>query len=69
MSNTVTPTRLTRDDVLVDAAWLAQHLHDPNVRVVEIDVSSAAYNAGHIAGAVLVERLRRPQGRQLSDCA
>ncbi len=53
MSNTLTPTRLTRDDVLVDAAWLAQHLHDPNLRVVEIDVSPAAYNAGHIPGAVL----------------
>jgi thiosulfate/3-mercaptopyruvate sulfurtransferase len=49
----VTAERLTRDDVLVDTRWLAQHLCDPNLRVVEIDVSPAAYNAGHIPGAVL----------------
>jgi thiosulfate/3-mercaptopyruvate sulfurtransferase len=49
----VTTERLTRDDVLVDSRWLAQHLGDPNLRVVEIDVSPAAYNAGHIPGAAL----------------
>jgi thiosulfate/3-mercaptopyruvate sulfurtransferase len=48
-----TLTRLTRDDVLVDASWLAQHLDDPGMRIVEIDVSPAAYRAGHIPGAVL----------------
>lgn len=51
--SSLAPTRLTRDDVLVDASWLAQHLHDPGVRIVEIDVSPAAYSAGHIPGAVL----------------
>ena len=51
--SSLAPTRLTRDDVLVDASWLAQHLHDPGVRIVEIDVSPAAYRAGHIPGAVL----------------
>jgi thiosulfate/3-mercaptopyruvate sulfurtransferase len=53
MSTTLTASRLTRDDVLVDASWLAQHLRDPGVRIVEIDVSPAAYRAGHIPGAVL----------------
>jgi thiosulfate/3-mercaptopyruvate sulfurtransferase len=43
----------TRDGVLVDPAWLERHLHDPAVRVVEVDVSPAAYNDGHIEGAVL----------------
>src|ERR1700688_3143855 len=43
----------TASDALVDAAWIASHLRDPCVRVVEIDVSAAAYNAGHIPGAVL----------------
>jgi len=38
---------------LVDPAWLADHLDDPNVRVVEVDVSAAAYNEWHIDGAVL----------------
>ena len=33
--------------------WLAEHLHDPDLRVVEVDVSSAAYDDWHIDGAVL----------------
>jgi thiosulfate/3-mercaptopyruvate sulfurtransferase len=38
---------------LAEPSWLAQHLCDPNLRVVEIDVSRAAYDNGHIEGAVL----------------
>jgi thiosulfate/3-mercaptopyruvate sulfurtransferase len=41
------------DGVLVGAEWLAAHLADPAVRVVEIDVSPAAYDDWHIDGAVL----------------
>lgn len=40
-------------EVLVTPEWLDQHLGDPAVRVVEVDVSRAAYDAGHIEGAVL----------------
>ena len=40
-------------DVLVDAGWLAAHLSDPSVRVVEVDVSPARYNEWHIDGALL----------------
>jgi thiosulfate/3-mercaptopyruvate sulfurtransferase len=40
-------------DVLVDAGWLASHLDDPAVQVVEVDVSSAAYDQWHIDDAVL----------------
>jgi thiosulfate/3-mercaptopyruvate sulfurtransferase len=40
-------------EVLVDAQWLSAHLHDPRVRVVEVDVSRAAYDDWHIDGAVL----------------
>lgn len=43
----------TDADVLVDAEWLVAHLSDPDVRVVEVDVSPAAYDDGHIDGAVL----------------
>jgi len=39
-------------DVLVDTAWVAQHLEDPNVRLVEVDVDTTAYDSGHIPGAV-----------------
>ena len=43
----------TSDGVLVDPHWLEARLHDPAVRVVEVDVSRAAYDEWHIDGAVL----------------
>ena len=49
-----TESRTTHlDQLLVSADWLARRLDDPMLRVVEVDVSTAAYDAGHIAGAVL----------------
>jgi thiosulfate/3-mercaptopyruvate sulfurtransferase len=41
------------NDVFVDPDWIAAQLGDQAVRVVELDVSRAAYDAGHIPGAVL----------------
>lgn len=40
-------------DTLVDADYVAARLDRPDLRVVEIDVSPAAYVEGHIPGAVL----------------
>jgi thiosulfate/3-mercaptopyruvate sulfurtransferase len=37
----------------VDAAWVLENLDGDGVRVVEVDVSAANYNAGHLPGAVL----------------
>jgi thiosulfate/3-mercaptopyruvate sulfurtransferase len=39
-------------DVLVSTDWLEQHLDDPDVRPVEVDEDTAAYEKGHIRGAV-----------------
>lgn len=39
-------------EVLVDSQWIVDHLNDPNVRVVEADLTPQAYNTGHIPGAV-----------------
>jgi thiosulfate/3-mercaptopyruvate sulfurtransferase len=39
-------------DVLVDADWAQQHIEDPDIRFVEVDVDTAAYDEGHIPGAV-----------------
>jgi thiosulfate/3-mercaptopyruvate sulfurtransferase len=50
---TSTPEPATRDAVLVDPGWLEAHLHDPSVRVVEVDVSRRAFDEWHIDGAVL----------------
>ncbi len=49
-----TPIDTTRDvAALASARWLEEHLGDPNLRVVEVDVSPAAHEEGHIPGAVL----------------
>ena len=47
------PDQGARDDVLVSPEWLERHLNDPALRLVEVDVSPAAYRQGHITGAVL----------------
>ncbi len=39
-------------EVLVSTQWAADHLNDPKIRVVEVDVDTTAYDQGHIAGAV-----------------
>jgi thiosulfate/3-mercaptopyruvate sulfurtransferase len=39
--------------MFVEPAWLAERLNNHTVRVVEVDVSQAAYNQGHIPGAIL----------------
>src|SRR5258708_16361482 len=39
-------------EVLVDADWVQAHLHDPEVRLIEADVDTTAYDQGHIPGAV-----------------
>ena len=39
-------------EALVSADWVAEHGGDPQVRLIEVDVDTAAYEQGHIAGAV-----------------
>ena len=39
-------------EVLVTTEWVAQHATDPAVRVAEVDVDTAAYNEGHVPGAL-----------------
>ena len=43
-----------RDDVLVTTDWLADHLTDSGIRIVEVDEDTEAYGRGHIPGAVAV---------------
>jgi len=43
--STVTPA-------LVSADWAVEHLGDPAVRFVEVDVDTTAYDQGHLPGAV-----------------
>ena len=39
-------------EVLVSTQWAADHLNDPKIRLVEVDVDTTAYDQGHIPGAV-----------------
>ncbi len=38
-------------EVLVTTDWVAQHATDTGIRVVEVDVDTAAYDQGHVPGA------------------
>src|SRR5262249_36923354 len=61
--STTTTFDAARTDVRVDPEWIADPLEDGDLRLVEVDVSPAAYDAGHIPGAVLWNAytdLRRP---------
>ncbi len=40
------------EDALVDADWAQAHANDPNVRLVEVDVDTTAYEQSHIPGAI-----------------
>src|ERR1700730_723797 len=46
-------TLITTAGPLVETDWLAEHTNDPDVRVIEVDVSPPAYTAGHIDGGGL----------------
>jgi len=39
-------------ETLVSTQWAADHLNDSNIRLVEVDVDTSAYDQGHIPGAV-----------------
>jgi thiosulfate/3-mercaptopyruvate sulfurtransferase len=45
--------RAAEGGALVDVEWIAARGDDSRVRLVEVDVSRAAYDEGHIPGAVL----------------
>ncbi|MCL6645345.1 MAG: sulfurtransferase [Dehalococcoidia bacterium] len=42
-------------EVLVTTEWVAQHLNDPSVRIVESNEDPLLYSSGHIPGAVQVD--------------
>jgi thiosulfate/3-mercaptopyruvate sulfurtransferase len=46
MSNFVHP------EVLVSSDWVLQHLKDPQMRLIEVDVANNAHESGHIPGAL-----------------
>ncbi len=45
----------TRPGVLVSTEWVADHLSDPKVRIVESDEDLLLYETGHVPGAVKID--------------
>src|SRR5262245_20814809 len=44
--------RIHAQDALVSTQWVADHLSDPKVRVIEVSVDPGVYEKGHVQGAV-----------------
>jgi thiosulfate/3-mercaptopyruvate sulfurtransferase len=42
-------------EMLVETEWVADHLNDPHVRIVESDEDLLLYDVGHIPGAVKID--------------
>jgi thiosulfate/3-mercaptopyruvate sulfurtransferase len=42
-------------EVLVSTAWVAEHLNDPGIRIVESDEDVLLYTQGHVPGAVMID--------------
>ena len=52
---------------LVTTAWLAEHLQDPDLRVLDVDEDTDAYRHGHIPGSVGVHWRDDLQARVARD--
>jgi thiosulfate/3-mercaptopyruvate sulfurtransferase len=52
---TVTDKGYARPDALVSTEWVAAHLNDPSLRLVESNEDILLYDVGHIPGAVKVD--------------
>ena len=46
---------MSRNDVLVDADWLQEHLDDPTIAIVEVDEDTSAYEKNHIRNAIRID--------------
>src|ERR1700704_855383 len=61
---------MSRSDVLVESAWVEEHLDDPALVLVEVDEDVSAYDKGHIRGAVKIDwktELQDPVRRDFVD--
>src|SRR3954453_5356548 len=54
-------------EVLVSTDWVAEHLKDPKVRLVESNEDLLLYDTGHIPDAVKIERTNDPNDPVVRD--
>ncbi len=65
-------TAYAHPEALVSTDWLAEHLNDPNVRIVESNEDPLLYDTGHIPGAIKIDwttDLNDPVKRDYLDSA
>ncbi len=63
-------TGYAHPEVLVSTEWVAEHLEDPQVRIVESDEDILLYDFGHVPGAVKLDwhtDLQDPVARDFVD--
>ena len=60
-------TGYAHPEVLVDTDWVASHLNDPKVKIVEVDVDTNAYDTGHLKGAIGLDWRKDLQARPIRD--
>ena len=54
-------------EVLVSTEWVAAHLNDPSVRIVESDEDILLYETGHVPGAIKVDWQNELQHQVVRD--
>ena len=55
MTNSIETRGYAHPEVLVSTEWVAEHLRDSHLRLIESNEDTLLYAAGHIAGAVHVD--------------
>lgn len=60
-------TPYARPEYLVDTQWVADHLNDPKVRLVESDEDILLYDQGHVPGAVMIDWIQDLNDRVRRD--
>jgi len=55
MDPTIAQKGYAHPELLVSTDWLASHLNDPNIRIIESDEDVLLYDTGHIPGAQKVD--------------
>jgi len=63
----VTEAGYAHPEVLVDSQWVVDHLNDPKVKIVEVDVDTSAYDTGHIKGSIGLDWRKDLQARPVRD--
>ncbi len=56
-----------RPDVVVETDWVAEHLQDKAVRIVEVDEDGSLYAQGHIPGAIQLDWWRDLENQLTRD--